>query len=300
MTTVQRELQRHSDIICFALICYIALGRGISFLSSLNPAFLNGEIAAALFSLAGYIICAALPLLILFVGLKPKWADVKGKSERGFLPKALVLFFACIFAMYLLDIGFSLLGISLESPALFLPDGAVQIVVFVLTSVLLPAVFEELLFRGIALSVLEDYGRRFALVVTALLFALICLDPIRMPARFLLGLLLGILIQRGASLIAVMGLHLLYNLLMVVYGLSLLRPGSVFRWIWNGALGIGTLCAVVVVVLWAINLFRRDRNKRTSLRLDTDQRVGRFFLSVPAVALLFAVFFLSAQMIGLI
>ncbi len=75
-----------------------------------------------------------------------------------------------------------------------------------------PAVCEELLFRGVFLGRLRRVGNdRWAIVVTALFFGLTHLSIYRFVPTAVLGLLLGLLVVRGASIVPAMLFHLLYN-----------------------------------------------------------------------------------------
>ncbi len=77
---------------------------------------------------------------------------------------------------------------------------------------ILPALIEELAFRGVILSSLMDVFRsRHAQVLTALLFAGAHLNPIGFPYLFLLGLFLGWLRLHSRSLPVPVLAHALHN-----------------------------------------------------------------------------------------
>ena len=78
---------------------------------------------------------------------------------------------------------------------------------------LLPAVCEELLFRGGVMSAWERRGRRRALIVQAALFALIHESAQGFPVQLVLGLALGRIVMDGGSVYAGMLFHGLYNAL---------------------------------------------------------------------------------------
>ncbi len=81
---------------------------------------------------------------------------------------------------------------------------------------LLPAVCEEMMFRGMMLSAFERQGRRTALFLSALLFALIHVNLKGLPVQFAMGVALGYIVLRSGSLYPAVFFHLLFN------GLSLL------------------------------------------------------------------------------
>ncbi len=94
-----------------------------------------------------------------------------------------------------------------------------------LKSAVIAPVFEELFFRGYLMHALERFGRRRALLVSAMCFALA--HPggkggsgWEWPLYTLLGLFFGALVQRTGSLTAGMLLHGAYNMALVLVGES--------------------------------------------------------------------------------
>ena len=76
---------------------------------------------------------------------------------------------------------------------------------------LLPGFCEEVLFRGFLIRFYEGYGKKAAVIISALLFAAFHLDPFRMLPTFLLGLLLGYLTLRSGSIVNSMLSHFINN-----------------------------------------------------------------------------------------
>ncbi len=91
--------------------------------------------------------------------------------------------------------------------------------VLFLTMVLLPAVTEEFLLRGIALSEYEQYGTVRAVILTALIFALFHANPVTMLSLFVAGICFGILTLLFDSVWPALIAHLLNNLaaLLIAY-----------------------------------------------------------------------------------
>ena len=81
-----------------------------------------------------------------------------------------------------------------------------------LGTALIPAICEELLFRGlIHYSFTRQASARYAVIATALLFAGFHLSPIRFPSTFASGLLLGYALHRSGSILVPMLMHLASN-----------------------------------------------------------------------------------------
>jgi hypothetical protein len=87
----------------------------------------------------------------------------------------------------------------------------------ILSSAVMPAVFEEIAFRGVILTSLSRVmGSAEAAVVSALLFMVLHLSVPSFPNLFLLGLALAYLRLKSGSLLPGMLLHFTHNLLCVV------------------------------------------------------------------------------------
>jgi membrane protease YdiL (CAAX protease family) len=92
------------------------------------------------------------------------------------------------------------------------PDGPLDAVVSVAAIALVPALCEELLVRGIVLPSLLTVTRpTAAVVISAVLFAVIHLDPYRTLFTLVLGLALGLLRVRTGSLAACVLAHAVLN-----------------------------------------------------------------------------------------
>jgi sodium transport system permease protein len=77
---------------------------------------------------------------------------------------------------------------------------------------LLPAICEEIMFRGFVLSGLRRGGGKVGpILVTSLMFAVFHLDPGRLAPTFLVGVVLGVVVVRSGSIFPAMLLHLVYN-----------------------------------------------------------------------------------------
>ena len=81
----------------------------------------------------------------------------------------------------------------------------------------MPAVFEELAFRGVIQSALERVvERREAWLIQAALFSVLHLTPLAFPSHFLMGLCFGYMRTRSRSLYPGMLLHATWNALVLM------------------------------------------------------------------------------------
>lgn len=100
---------------------------------------------------------------------------------------------------------------------------AALLVPLLLRSMLLTPLCEELFFRGYLLQVLAPYGRRAAVIATALVFAFAHVGRGLLPFA-LLGVLLGALTLRTGSLLAPLLVHGAYNGAIVLISFAGLSP----------------------------------------------------------------------------
>ncbi len=87
-------------------------------------------------------------------------------------------------------------------------DGMYMVVAFAV----LPAVTEELVFRGIVVGEYEQYGPGFAVVLSALTFAMSHYNFARLPVYLVSGVILALVLYATRSLFAAMLLHSLNNI----------------------------------------------------------------------------------------
>lgn len=81
---------------------------------------------------------------------------------------------------------------------------------------LLPAIGEELLFRGVLARALVVRSAILAIVVSAVVFSAYHLNPVQMAGTFPLGLALGVLAVRSHSIVPGMITHVLNNAIVLV------------------------------------------------------------------------------------
>jgi len=91
------------------------------------------------------------------------------------------------------------------------PGSEQELIASVLSLAAMPAVCEELLFRGFVLSAWESRGTRYAIGVTAVLFALLHGNLYGIPAYLLVGAVAGFLAFALDSVYAAMVYHTVYN-----------------------------------------------------------------------------------------
>ncbi len=97
-------------------------------------------------------------------------------------------------------------------------DGTTTSFILNLISVaILPAILEEMSFRGFLLEKLRPLGDRFAVLMSAVLFGLLHGNIVQIPFAFLLGLFFGYVTVRTNNIFIAIFLHFLNNAISVLF-----------------------------------------------------------------------------------
>lgn len=127
-----------------------------------------------------------------------------------------------------------------------------EALLLLITSVLIPAFFEELLFRGAILSALLPYGKTIAVIGSAVLFGVMHQNADQLLYTTLAGIVLGVLVVKSGSIWAGVLLHLFNNLFAVVEKILYERMTSSMAVLLFGifemlVIGFGVICLIVLI-----------------------------------------------------
>ena len=198
-------------------------------LSSLAELALNVR-GMAILNAIYYLPFVALPLLI-YARRRPGLSDALRLNPLPGL-SALTLVLLGLLSIYVASAlsavwsaGLDALG--LQTPGtLPTPQTERELALSILTMAAFPAVFEELLFRGLVLSAWESRGTAFAIAVTAGLFALLHGNLYGLPAYLLVGAVAGYVTFALDSVYAGITYHTVYNAGCLVIPYLLARQGD--------------------------------------------------------------------------
>ena len=153
-----------------------------------------------------------------------------------------------------------------EQPTALVDFSSQNPLVLFLTMVLLPAVTEEVLLRGIALSEYEQYGTARAVLMTALIFALFHTNPVTMLSLFVAGLCFGVLTLLFDSIWPALIAHLLINTM----ALLIAYHQEYITYIFSDSLFLVFAVAAVFLILFGVlKMLEKvidERGKRGKLR----------------------------------
>ncbi|MBQ6701486.1 MAG: CPBP family intramembrane metalloprotease [Clostridia bacterium] len=112
-------------------------------------------------------------------------------------------------------LAFIKIGFVSSSPVF--PDDVLGTVLVFISSAVIPAVVEEILFRRVILSRLIPYGKVFAVVMSSLLFAIMHANPSQLIYAFVGGLVMGFITLECSSVLPAMIIHFSNNTLSLIY-----------------------------------------------------------------------------------
>ena len=206
------QSNRPTIVAASRLILWAAIGLWATTLLELS---LSGGVGAALLNLAYYLPFVALPVA-LYMRSRPGIGEAMRLKPLPMLPMLSVALLALI-SVYAASIMAGLWSGLLERLGLpnvagaAVPQSERELALSILSMAALPAVCEELLFRGLVLAAWEGRGTRYAIGVTALLFALLHGNLQGLPAYLLVGALAGFVTFALDSLYAGIVYHTIYN-----------------------------------------------------------------------------------------
>ncbi|MBR1676700.1 MAG: CPBP family intramembrane metalloprotease [Clostridia bacterium] len=255
----------------FSVICIAELIIAVIFTASFAP-FINGGENGLLkdvysflsFSLGGITILLTTFIFSKFSGLKiSDVINYSPVSVKFLLPSAL-LFIGMTFGLSGLN-GYFIEFLSkfgYKPAEITLPGfSVVNFIAVILTVCVLPAIAEEVAFRGFAAFGLRPLGMAICALVNGFIFAVYHKNPAQTPYQFLVGVALCMLAYKSGSLFWTSAIHFLNNLLIVC--VSYFAPNATIDF---GTVGkiittiVGVICTVAFFVLM---LKKSDDNKPT-------------------------------------
>lgn len=122
----------------------------------------------------------------------------------------------------------------------------------VLRSAVLPALFEEFAYRGVVMQSLRRYGDWFAILVSAFLFGMIHGNMLQVPFAFLVGIILGYCTIVTGSMWCSIGIHFLNNFFALLQSVVQSAAGETAATIYltvimNVSMIVGAICLIVYV-----------------------------------------------------
>lgn len=224
------------------------------FWSSGGKASLTSGLPSLLENLAVYLLSMVVGIITLACLLRKnlmRTIPFRPVRHAARLPKWLAAALGVSFLASLILWALNVIGLPLQSNTIAFPKTPGAAAVYLLLFCVAAPVMEECLFRGLIFQSLRRYGERFAILFSALLFALTHANLAQLPLTFLLGLVLAGAVVVFDSIFASMLLHAAVNglsalVLFLEKSCGMVAGQTVF--VLMGAL---SLCIVAVALLRA-------------------------------------------------
>ena len=311
---VERDLRRIAVSTGFCLLLLLLLPTvvlwPVEIFSSVNNAVISmifgsgalTAVAEVLRELQELIIAALTWLMVLFLLrgiLQPP--SLKAASTLGAKRSTIcaLLITAGMTAMiscgtYALEEIMETLHLIELSPGRPMPDSPAAIFVHLTRMILMPAVFEELLFRGCLMQALRRHGDSFALFFSSLCGGLIHYTVTSNLSGFVMGLIFGYFMLRTGSIRTAICCHVIYLALPYLpEGFQSLLGAGQYQQVW--LLAMVLLCAAglagfVLFCRWNHNAFILDDSRGKGMPFRR-----KLSLCLTSAPMLLAVIFWLAQ-----
>lgn len=258
---INKWLRRRFSVLGWGLLGYLAVMNGLVMLSMalnwLRQSFYLGSADALTEDGWGYLLTIAVGAVVAYTWKggdfwKAQLLPQKRRME-GF--SLFCLLCLCVGAQFvnglwvsLLEWGMNLFGRSLL-PILEQTSGAAGSGSMYLYACVAGPIWEELLFRGLILGSLRPFGKRFAILGSAILFGAFHGNLLQAPFALALGLVFGyVTVEYG--LLWSMGLHLFNNLVLadLLSRVTSLMPPAVASFFTGGLMLTLALCAGAILL----------------------------------------------------
>lgn len=192
----------------------------------------------------------------------------------------------------------SAFGYELSSPDIAMPKGVAGIFVTVLKVSILTGVVEELALRGYVMGSVRVFGDKFAIGVTAVVFALMHGNLVQSPFALIAGFALGYFAIKTSSLWTAIVIHLLNNLISVVitYLYDYIPEEQINIIYYALIFSLMILGAIALVILLAR---RKDVKVQDPLTvMTTREKAIAFFFNVPMLIAMGYMIYVTSQFIN--
>lgn len=192
-----------------------------------------------------------------------------------------------------------LLGIELSAPDIAMPQGTAGVTTTLLRVVVLAAVAEEVCLRGYVMGNLRKYGDKFAILVSATVFAVIHGNLIQAPFALIAGFAIGYFTVKTGSLWTGIAIHAANNFISTAASYAMDSFGEEKVSVAYAAV----LYGFMIVGIIALSAFNK-RNRSTQffedgLALPMGEKIKDFFLNPAMIVAMGYMIYITSLYIGL-
>ena len=295
----KRELKRNFNklglyvLINQLLISGVALAYAFIYMTMViikNPYITENEynsIFDKLFDSGMYMIIAVviafIPILILRkkeffkYDLKVKESSINLKTIFTWIIVMLGVNFLSGYISVLIEYILNFIGYT-SMPSMEVLETSTTISMFAYTCVIAP-VIEEFIYRGAILRYLENYGAKFAIMASSILFGFMHGNIVQIPATILIGIVFGFVAKKYSIKISIL-LHMINKIFAQGYNYLINFDGA-----------ISNIVIIVDIVIFILFIIIAIKNKEVVKNWSRDNRIEKgtlkyFFTSIVIILLL--------------
>lgn len=250
----------------------------------------NGDfISTTFFSMAGNLFVVMVSMILVLVIARLLKVDLKDMMRprlkhvgQGlmWMPLCLLVNLVISYLIAILQSYLSAVGVTIPESdfTISTPDTASIVMQFVYVIVLGPLA-EELIYRGLILTLLAPFGKWLAVFFSALIFGMMHGNIPQMASAFASALIMGVVAVQCGSIIPTLVIHICNNILA-----SYMDFSDAFGWsngleVYAGLRIIVYLAGGFVIFVFAYRLKIREQQ----YAMTTGQRFGQVFTNIPMV-----------------
>lgn len=183
------------------------------------------------------------------------------KDGRYYVGAGMLFFLAAMILNRLFMGILAKFGISFKGVYMPPVGKGLQAVVYFIYAAVVPAVCEELFLRGTVLNLLRDYGDRFAVIVSAIVFTIMHCQGQNFVSIFISALILGCVYVYTDCIYVSMALHFTNN----TYSFLTLYANENMNGV--SAVSFSTFMICIIIVLGAISAAYLKRNHKNAIQV---------------------------------
>ena len=197
-----------------------------------------------------------------------------------------------------LTVILSVFGIELSSPDIPMPSGPAGVITTVIRVAVVAAVSEEITLRGYVMGNLRKYGDKFAILASALVFAVMHGNLVQAPFALIAGFGLGYLSIKTGTVWTGITIHAANNFISVAisYAMESLPEETV------NIIYTFVLYGFILFGLIALSLLRSRKGtmklREENTLLTTAEKAKAFFLNPAMIIALCYMLYITAQYVG--
>lgn len=219
---------------------------------------------------------------------------MEAKAGAKWCAVAVLLAFGLLFSLSWINVGFAALLESwgYEDTSGYFPDlSGGRVALALLVMAVIPALFEESLFRGVILgNIRGEAGELNSVFLTGMCFALFHASAVQTLYQFICGCVFALLALRARSLVPCMLAHFLNNAAIIILeACGLNTSGTLFAWAPLWAAVLITILSALAFIAGMVILIREKR----PLAAGVKGGVKYFFLAAGVGILVLAALWIA-------